>query len=123
MALDIWLQGTYDFEKLWKFVGDCDYFERRSDLDKGRFTFHLRNVKDVVYQVYSKGKIRIVTDDFSDPYTLIQIIVDAVWLASGNNLGFKILRCAPLLSSTYRIARPLILEKLSPSKARRNEEA
>jgi len=112
MALDVWLQGRFDIGKLWEYLRDSEYFQGRSELEAGRFTRRLRDVKDVAYQVYSSGKVRICTDDYSDPYMLVQIIVDAAWLTSGSNPDFKVISCKPLLSSYERIGTPLLRMKL-----------
>jgi len=123
MAITIMLQGDFDYDALYEVLGDRVLFEHVSNIEPQRYSFRLRGVTDVFYQVYPTGKVRIDTDDYSDPYDLIRIIWEAARLASGYNPRFKILRYAPLLSSCYRIARPLILEKLDPGIAHEKEEA
>jgi len=107
MALEIWLKGEYDFGALFDFIGSHKWFEKRSDCEKGRFTFHLRKATDITYQVYSSGKVRIVADDCSDPATLVQIIWDAARVASKRPPMFELNRMVPLGKTSSRITWPL----------------
>jgi len=107
MALEIWLKGDYDFGALFTLAGSYEHFEKRSECDQGRFTFHLRNVTDVTYQIYSGGRVRILGDDFSDPATLVQIIWDAATIASGRPPMFQHTSIRPLDKTSSRIAWPL----------------
>ena len=112
MALEIWLKGEFDIGALYEFARDNDDFCKVTELERGRFTFHLREVKDVVYQAYTGGNVRIVTDDYSDLSALVQIIWNAAWVASNKPPMFKLKKIQPLDTTCYRIARPLIRSRL-----------
>lgn len=113
MALEIWLVGQFNFEALYNYVRGYSESDDVSEPERGRFTFHLRGVKDVTYQVYSGGNVRILTNDFSDPATLVGIMWDIAEIASGKPPIFIPKKIMPLDATTYRIARPLILSELS----------
>jgi len=101
--LTIMLAGDFDYEGLYNHIGREGFAEHMSELREQRFSFHLKGVKDVFYQVYPSGKVRIDTDDYSDPYTLVQIIVDAACLACKRSLNFKILSLKLLPGTWQRI--------------------
>ena len=113
MALEIWLVGQFNFEALYNYVRGYPESDDVSEQEGGRFTFHLRGVKDVTYQAYSGGKVRILVDDFSDPGALVGIIWDMAEIASGKPPMFTPKKIVPLNTTTYRIARPLILSELA----------
>jgi hypothetical protein len=112
LALEIWLVGQFNFEALYAYTRDHDEFERVTEPERGRFTFHLKGIEDVTYQAYSRGKVRILVDDFSDPASLVGIIWDIAEIASGKPPMFIPKNITPLDATAYRIARPLILSQL-----------
>jgi hypothetical protein len=123
LALEIWLAGQFNFEALYNYVRGYSESDDVSEQEGGRFTFHLRGVKDVTYQAYSGGKVRILVDDFSDPGTLVGIIWDMAEIASGKPPMFTPKKIVPLNATTYRIARPLILSELAPESLDEIDEA
>ena len=123
MSLRIMLAGDFDYDALYGFLGSEGFFEQVSAWAPQRYSFHLRGVKDVFYQVYPTGKVRIDIDDYSNPYDLIRIIHEAAWLASGHNPCFKMLSCSPLPSTFQRVAAPLIRMELTHENPRGLREA
>lgn len=113
LAIRIMLQGDFDYDALYEVLGNKEFFEHVSDMEPQRFSFHLRGVRDVFYQVYPTGKVRIDTDDYSDPYDLVRIIHEAAWLASGRNPRFKVLSCSFLPSTIERIGLRVIKMELT----------
>lgn len=112
MPIEIMLQGDFDYEALHEGLGDKELFEHVSTFEPQRYSFHLRGVTGVFIQVYPTGKVRIDTDDYSDPYDLVRIIHDAAWLASRRNPCFKVLSIAPLRSVSCHIGRKLVLARI-----------
>lgn len=96
MAFEIWLKGEFDFRRLYDFLRESDYVEDLSEIDKGRFTFHLKDVEDITVQIYSNGMFHIVLDHYSRPFHVIWTIRSLCFLSCGKDpvlqlVKFKVL--------------------------------
>jgi len=73
MAEQIVLTGKFDLAKTYDSVKLWQDARRVSDIEKGMFTFEIRDLKTVNIEVYRTGKVIINTDDYVDPAELIVI--------------------------------------------------
>jgi len=97
MVFEIWLEGDFNFGRLYELLQELDHFENLSEIDKGRFTVRLKGVKDVSIQFYSGGKIHVILDYYARPYHVIWTIRSLCFLASGRDPRLRIIRFWPLL--------------------------
>ena len=67
------LTGKFDFAKTYDSVKSWQDARRVSDIERGMFTFDIRDLKTVNIEVYGTGKVIINTDDYVDPAELIVI--------------------------------------------------
>jgi hypothetical protein len=127
MALDIWLKGKFRMNSVYNYVRshqapkqemdpddlefasmvkDKDrFFYTVSDVNKGNFTFHLYGIKDVTYQIYAGGSIRIIGDDHSDYKALLYILYRTIKLATGELPNLSLESIQPLPTTVWNIGR------------------
>ncbi|MCL7384412.1 MAG: hypothetical protein LZ174_09010 [Thaumarchaeota archaeon] len=96
MGFEVWLEGDFNFGKLHELLQDMDDIADVTEMDRGRFTMHLRGVKDITFQFYSRGKIHITLDYYARPFHIVWIIRSLCFLASGRDPSLKLVRFWPL---------------------------
>jgi len=109
MGFEVWLTGDFNLDKIYQYLHGAEWVDYLSSIDRGRFTVHLKDVKGVSYQFYSRGNIRVLLDHYSRPFHHIQIIRLICLYACGRDphLKLKNIRVYPEDVEAYFIRKVL----------------
>jgi len=100
MVFEIWLKGDYNFGKLYELAKKMDNDIYVSEVDRGRFTMHIKGVEDVMIQFYSGGRIHVILDYYARPLHVMWIIRSLCFLASGRDPRLRLIKFWPLPEDT-----------------------